>query len=217
MASRCFNFFASALVSSTIFFANQPAQAQTNVPEASAVAADSVVEGVPNFGVVSPALWRSAQPSQANFDAMKKAGLKTVINLRDGEKDIRVGKQMAENAGLKYVSLPLSVFKSVKPQEIDKFLKVVNDPVNQPVLVHCRQGQDRTGTMVAIYRLTQQQWSATNAYQEMLKYGFHPIFIGLSNSMYSVAGLLGRPETPPGADEIVSDLKSRFKRAMSLL
>lgn len=217
MASRCFNFFASALVSSTILFAAQPAQAQINVPAASAVAADSIVDGVPNFGVVSPTLWRSAQPSQANFDAMKKAGLKTVINLRDGDKDIRVGKQMAEEAGLKYVSIPLSVFKSVKPHEIDQFLKVVNDPENQPALVHCRQGQDRTGTLVAIYRLTQQQWTATNAYQEMLKYGFHPIFIGLSNSMYSVANQLGRPETPPGADEIVTDLKSRFKRAMSIL
>ncbi len=68
---------------------------------------------------------------------------------------------------MKSVSIPLSVFKGVKDADMDRFLKIVNDPQQQPVFVHCRQGQDRCGTIVGIYRLTQQSWTASDAYKEI--------------------------------------------------
>jgi tyrosine-protein phosphatase SIW14 len=222
MATRCFGFVASLLVSSSIFLGQFPAQANSanevsplSTTNTSATA-QVLSQVIPNFGVVTPFLLRGAQPSQEGFAALKAAGVKTVINLRDGKKDIESEKAAVEALGMKSVSIPLSVFKTVKNDDMDRFLKIVNDPQQQPVFMHCRQGQDRCGTMVGIYRLTQQSWTASDAYKEMLKYGFHPMFFGLSNSMYRVAEALGRPEAPPTADDIYTDLKSRFKRAVSV-
>ena len=222
MAQRCFGFVASLLVSSSIFLGQFPAQANSanevsplSTTNTSATA-QVLSQVIPNFGVVTPFLLRGAQPSQEGFAALKAAGVKTVINLRDGKKDIESEKAAVEALGMKSVSIPLSVFKTVKNDDMDRFLKIVNDPQQQPVFMHCRQGQDRCGTMVGIYRLTQQSWTASDAYKEMLKYGFHPMFFGLSNSMYRVAEALGRPEAPPTADDIYTDLKSRFKRAVSV-
>ncbi len=223
MASRCFGFVASLMISSSIFLGQLPAMAnsQQSITPLSTTNTSSTAEVlaqvVPNFGVVTPFLLRGAQPSRQGFEALRAAGVKTVVNFRDGKKDIAVEKELVESLGMKSVSIPLSVFKTVKDEDIEKFLDVVNNPKNGPVYMHCRQGQDRCGTMVAIYRLTQQNWGATQAYNEMLKYGFHPIFIGLSNSMYRVAANLGRPERPPSADEIYTDLKSRLKQAIGTL
>lgn len=223
MAPRCFGFVASLLVSSSLFLGQLPANANsekliTPLPTTNTSATAQVLtQVVPNFGVVTPYLLRGAQPSRQGFEALKAAGVKTVINLRDGKKDISNEKELVESMGMKSVSIPLSVFKSVKDEDIDKFLKIVNDPKNGPIYMHCRQGQDRCGTMVAIYRLTQQNWGASQAYDEMLKYGFHPFFIGLTNSMYRVASNLGRPEAPPSANEIYTDLKSRLKQAIGTI
>ena len=221
MASRCFGFVASLLVSSSVFLGQVPAQASTAqaisplATTNTSATASVLAQVIPNFGIVTPFILRGGQPSQQGFEALKAAGVKTVINLRDGKKDIASEKELVESLGMKSVSIPLSVFKTVKDEDIQKFLSVVNDPKNGPVYMHCRQGQDRCGTMVAIYRLTQQNWGATQAYQEMLKYGFHPMFVGLSSSMYRVASNLGRPEQPPTVSEIVDDIKSRVKSALN--
>ncbi len=221
MASRCFGFVASLMVSSSIFLGQFPALANSSevaapLPTTNTSATAQVLSQViPNFGVVTPFLLRGGQPSQEGFTALKAAGIKTVINLRDGKNDIKNEREIVEALGMKSHSIPLSVFKTVKDADVEQFLKLVNDPKNQPVYLHCRQGQDRCGTMVGIYRLTQQNWAASDAYKEMLRFGFHPMFFGLSNSMYRIASVMGRPEAPPTANDIYSDLKSRFQRALS--
>ncbi len=223
MASRCFGFVASLLVSTSLFLGQFPAQASSTneiAPQATtstSATASVLSQVIPNFGIVTPFLMRGAQPSADGFAALKAAGVKTIITFRDGKKDIQNEKEAVEKLGMKSVSIPLSVFKSVSDDDVNRFLKVVNDPQNQPVFVHCRQGQDRAGTMVGIYRLTEQHWGATQAYNEMIKYGFHPFFVGLSTSMYRVASNLGRPEAPPSAQDIYTDLKSRFKQTISTM
>ena len=44
---------------------------------------------------------------------------------------------------------------------------------NQKVFVHCYFGDDRTGTMVATYRIAMDQWTSDEAYNEMRAYHFH--------------------------------------------
>jgi protein tyrosine/serine phosphatase len=60
---------------------------------------------------------------------------------------------------------------------IDQFLKIVNDPANQPVYVHCVGGRHRTGVMTAVYRMTQEGWSADQAFQEMKRFKFGADFL----------------------------------------
>ena len=53
--------------------------------------------------------------------------------------------------------------------------------VPKPVLIHCRHGSDRTGLIVALYRILYQNWTKEDALEEMLKggYGHHSIFKNL--------------------------------------
>ncbi len=71
-------------------------------------------------------------------------------------------------------------FKSWHPEEEDvvRFLTFVRDPGNQPVLVHCQHGADRTGMMVATLRMALEGWSRKDAIREMVEggYGFHSIW-----------------------------------------
>ncbi len=43
----------------------------------------------------------------------------------------------------------------------------------QKVFVHCYYGRDRTGVMVAAYRMAQQHWTPDQAVAEMDSFGFH--------------------------------------------
>jgi hypothetical protein len=48
----------------------------------------------------------------------------------------------------------------------------MDDPANRPVLVHCRAGLHRTGTLAALYRMEYEHWSLDQALQELLENGF---------------------------------------------
>lgn len=172
---------------------------------------------IPNYGQVSSILLRGGQPSYAGLKALKDAGVKTIVNLRDGKDDIIEEQAIANELGMKFVSIPLSVFKGVQKAQTEKFLAVVDSEENQPVFVHCRQGQDRCSTMVAMYRMHKESWAADRAYKEMISYGFHPMFVGLRGAVFGTSAELGRPvETPPNS-EIVDDLRARAKKVLSMI
>lgn len=176
---------------------------------------ETLKHDIPNFGIVSPTLMRGGLPGASGIEALKNSGVKTVINLIGEGKLTANEKQLVEKNGMNYVSIPMSHFKPATPDQIKKFLAIVNEPANQPVFVHCQRGQDRTSTMVAVYRVNQEGWTAKQAFDEMMGYGFHPLFVNLTSSVYSVASGVGRPEPQPGASFIYGDLKSRFKRALN--
>ncbi|MEI6501639.1 MAG: protein-tyrosine phosphatase family protein, partial [Armatimonadota bacterium] len=46
-------------------------------------------------------------------------------------------------------------------------------------LVHCAAGSDRTGTMVAVYRVMEQGWPVEQAAQELPRFGFHEVWVPL--------------------------------------
>ena len=98
-------------------------------------------------------------------------GVKTVVSLRTFSSD----RDALKGTGLRYVRIPCQAWR---PDEADvlRFLKVVADPANQPVFVHCQQGADRTGCAVAVYRVVEQGWKMEDAVAEMERFGFHPVW-----------------------------------------
>ncbi len=167
-----------------VCFAQSPSVASA-APLLSAGLTQEINTVVPNFGVVSEKLLRGGQPREGGLEALKKAGVNTIVNLRDGLEDIEREKQTAHKLGLKFVSIPMSVFKTATPSQVDKFLKTVSANKDGKTFVHCRQGMDRCGTMVAMYRMNVENWTAKKAYGEMLNYGFHPILLGLRWSVFA--------------------------------
>jgi protein tyrosine/serine phosphatase len=130
---------------------------------------------IKNFGRTNPNYYRGAQPDSRDYPALAALGVKTVIDLtRDGRADERV---LVQRAGMKFYRIPLTTSDRPSDASVAQFLKLVNDPANWPVFVHCQGGRHRTGAMTAAYRITQDGWTADRAYQEMKQYGFET-FIG---------------------------------------
>lgn len=126
--------------------------------------------GIENFGKVSDRYYRGSQPVPDQFVKLKGLGVKTVVDLRKDR--VEEASAWARDAGLQYFNIPLTTKSAATEAQTAYFLKVVNDPENWPVYVHCKGGRHRTGEMTAIYRITQNGWTADQAYDEMKKYDF---------------------------------------------
>lgn len=172
---------------------------------------------IANLHVVMPGVVRGGQPSDEGFNKLKEAGVRTVINLRNEDLIVARERQVVESLGMRYVNIPLDVFNPPSRAAVDQFLSKAGDSANMPVYVHCLHGQDRTGAMVAILRLHKQNWTAGQAYNEMLSLGFRPAFVNLSAAVYDEAARLGRTEARPPAQALVSDLRGRLDKLMGRL
>jgi len=126
---------------------------------------------VNNFGQVTDFYYRGGQPRGEDYTQLAAIGVKTIIDLRDDPKDY--ARALTEQAGMKYVNLPLSDKDYPPPDAASKFLSLVNDKENWPVYVHCIGGRHRTGAMTAVFRMTVQGWDADRAYDEMKDYDFY--------------------------------------------
>jgi len=144
--------------------------------------------GLTNMGRVTPYLYRGAQPSPEGYPSLKAMGIKTVINLRTTFSETR----LIEAAGMKSVEIPLSVLSDVNPKTVDAIIDIAENPDNQPVFVHCRQGQDRTGIVIAAYRMKVNGWSFTDAEAEMQSFGFNDIWVELTEFIRKYAKGLGK-------------------------
>lgn len=127
-------------------------------------------ESLPNLHRVDEGLYRGAQPEEDGFAALKELGVKTVVCLRSDEDQ----QEEAREAGLDYVRVPMRAW-NVKDEKVVEFLRIATDPERRPVFVHCYHGADRTGMMVAMYRVVEQGWSPDEAVAEMEDggFGFH--------------------------------------------
>jgi len=129
--------------------------------------------GVPNFGRVTPNLYRGAQPTDTGFQELKKLGVEIVVNFRNERDEIEVERRTVERLGLRYVSIPWGASHNPTSQQVADFLEVLQANPESKILVHCHRGADRTGTMVAAYRIAEQHWAPPQAIQEMRAYHYH--------------------------------------------
>jgi len=165
------------------------AQYATAAPRATAAAATSI--HIDNFGQISPAYYRGAQPQGRDYADLAALGVKALINLTsdDASPD---EKAMAEKAGLAYFQIPMTTHAVPTLAQLTQFMKIVNDPANQPVYVHCVGGRHRTGVMTAAYRMAHDSWTADRAFKEMKQYKFGADFLHAEFKQF-VYGY--RPET----------------------
>jgi protein tyrosine phosphatase (PTP) superfamily phosphohydrolase (DUF442 family) len=128
------------------------------------------VVGISNFGEVTPHLFRGGQPKLTGYEHLKQMGIDLVVDLRlSGEANER---KDVNKAGMKFVSLG---WHCMLPHDgiFAKFLELLRDNRDKKIFVHCRYGDDRTGMVIAAYRMADEGWTPEEARKEMEKFGFH--------------------------------------------
>ncbi len=159
------------LLTNSCSFQNSGQQNFQNKSEVTnSIAAKKIqLEGVGNLYQVSEELYRSEQPNKKGFANLKKMGIQSVLNLRKYHTD------NDEAAGL---NLNLYTYKmsagNITEEDIDKCIRIIR-MAPKPILIHCMHGSDRTGTIVAAYRIMEQNWSVDDAIAELQEkqYGYH--------------------------------------------
>ncbi|MGB7600242.1 MAG: dual specificity protein phosphatase family protein [Candidatus Sulfotelmatobacter sp.] len=127
-------------------------------------------KGVPNFGEVTPTLYRGGLLNAAGLKALAKMGINVVVDTHAN--DVSEEKTV-KSLGMEYVAIP---WHCPWPRDavFAQFLKVLHESKGKKVFVHCRLGDDRTGMMVAAYRMADEGWTADEAMNEMETFGFTP-------------------------------------------
>jgi protein tyrosine/serine phosphatase len=125
---------------------------------------------VHNFGTVREGeIYRSAQPSPLLLRyAATRYGIRSLVNLRGETPGFE--SAFAARRGLRLFVFNLSSSRPPSHAAVERFLRIVSDPENQPVLVHCRNGVDRSGYMLGIYRVERDGWDRERALREMNRF-----------------------------------------------
>ncbi|MEO6656050.1 MAG: dual specificity protein phosphatase family protein [Pyrinomonadaceae bacterium] len=128
-------------------------------------------KNLPNFHQVNEKLYRGGQPKEGGFAELKQLGIKFVIDLRDDDDNALKEKKLVEAAGMQFINFPLGSWNRPDMKDIDDIIGKIKTAENQPVFVHCKRGSDRTGTVVAVYRMTTDGKTAKEATDEAVDFG----------------------------------------------
>lgn len=126
--------------------------------------------GIVNFGQINESLYRGAQPDEGGLRNLKGLGVKMVINLRMSDDTWKQEASEAHNNGIIYTNVPLRGTGRPVDDQISKVLAIIQS-AQGPVFVHCQHGCDRTGMIVACYRIEHDGWSSEAALAEARRYG----------------------------------------------
>jgi len=130
------------------------------------------VDGIPNFHQVTKHIYRGGQPDPDSWAQLAKLGVKAVVDLRrPGEHSTAEESTAVHAAGMRYVNFPMNGFATPTHEQMATVLPLLDGPDH--VFVHCKQGRDRTGSVIAAYRISRQSWENTKALAEAIDLGMH--------------------------------------------
>jgi len=168
--------------------------------------------GVPNFHQVNQQVFRGAQPTKEGWNSLAKLGVKVVIDLRQdkegGEHLISAEAKAVQEAGMRYVNVPLKGIVAPSDDQIAKILIILNGP--DPVFVHCRQGKDRTGVVIACYRIAHDRWDSKRAMGEAKAIGMHWKEVGMKRYISHFTGV-GMSTAPVAENTVVQSEPRKIK------
>jgi protein tyrosine/serine phosphatase len=151
------------------------------------------IRGLPNFGRVTDTLYRGGQPSLAGFNALQAMGVEIVVNFRNERAETATEKRQVESLGIKYIGIPWSGLDEPSNVQVVQFLDLIRANPKAKIFVHCQRGADRTGVMVAAYRIAVEHKPVTEAVSEMHQFHYDWFLLPhLERYVRSFPGLLQR-------------------------
>jgi protein tyrosine phosphatase (PTP) superfamily phosphohydrolase (DUF442 family) len=125
---------------------------------------------VPNFHQVNDLVFRGGQPGPQGWPGLAKMGVKVVVDLRrEDEHSSAAERQAVLAAGMNYVNVPMKGVVAPGSDQVSKLLSLLES--GQPVFVHCKRGADRTGAVIACYRVEHDHWDPKKALNEAKSLG----------------------------------------------
>jgi protein tyrosine/serine phosphatase len=140
----------------------------------------TVIHTEANLYQVDSLLYRSEQLVKADKEVILRTPIKTIINLRYFTRSMD-RKVSSPADGITLINHPLLTW-CISHKDIAQVLQRIRKALQQgALLIHCYHGTDRTGIMVAMYRIIYHSWSIATAKKEMLQgpYGYHSIWKNL--------------------------------------
>jgi protein tyrosine/serine phosphatase len=133
---------------------------------------------LPNFHKVTDTIYRGAQPSPEGFAELKKLGIATIIDLRESS-HAAVESKIVKARGMRYINIPMNGIEAPSNVTIARVLSLINDPGIGPIFIHCKRGADRTGTVLACYRIAHDHWDNAAALAEAKSMGMSGLQIAM--------------------------------------
>lgn len=130
-----------------------------------------LVDELPRLSQVSDGLYRGAQPQPGGLRRLAEMNINTVVNLRGTSKRTKADEAEASALSLRYFNVPLPTWGRPKDSDVLRILEIITNPENGRVFVHCKDGVDRTGVIVALYRIKVESWTAESALAEAKRSG----------------------------------------------
>lgn len=126
--------------------------------------------GIDNFHQVDSHVYRGGQPTSEGFRYLASLGVKTIIDLREADGRAAAEERAVSAAGMKYVNVPMTGLTPPTDAETAKILAILVDTSAGPVFVHCKRGADRTGAVIASYRISHDGWDNSRALKEAMSH-----------------------------------------------
>lgn len=134
-------------------------------------AAENPAGHVRNFDKVNEYIYRGGEPTAVGLTELGAMGVKIDLDLREASEATKVEKEEAEKLGIKYVNIPMKPLAAPTDDEVQRVIGLLAQTNAGPLFVHCRRGKDRTGTVIACYRIQHDRWSNKEALAEARKHG----------------------------------------------
>jgi tyrosine-protein phosphatase SIW14 len=127
------------------------------------------IKGFKNLYKINEDLYRSEQPHEKGMKELQKIGIQTIVDLRSCQND----QNEAFDTKLYLIHIPIQAGR-ISYNDILLSLRSIHY-ARKPLLVHCLHGSDRTGCIVAAYRMVYEDCSREEAINEFLEkdYGYH--------------------------------------------
>lgn len=129
---------------------------------------------IENFHRVTSGIFRSGRPQKTGIEILGKFGFKSVLSIETYGVDLKGAeneRDWTSAANIKFFHVPMSGLLKPKKEQVLEALKILTETKNQPILVHCEKGSDRTGITIAAYRIKFEGWDIARATQDMYNFG----------------------------------------------
>ena len=166
--------------------------------------------GLPRFQQVNERLYRSGQPRDGSLTRLRDLGINTIINMRGTSARTRAEEAEARALGLSYYNVALPNWGRPQDARVARILQIIAAPESGRVLIHCKEGVDRTGMIVALYRMAHEGWTSQKALAEAEHSGMHRTQFWMRDYVRDYGDRIAKvgPETalkPGSVDETLDD------------